>query len=155
MIFGINTTHDISKLSQFRNITRGIYAKYLYKSCYYLDKFNNDLWGLNRNCVKVFRYTVLCVQFLCCHVHWELLIVPCRCIIIPFKAKQFSVKRVTYGWLIWLIRDLGTSLTSLRTLWMSRCGLIELDGISSVSSLKVNTWISPRYLPGPGCSNIR
>ncbi|XP_073246688.1 leucine-rich repeat-containing protein 56-like [Porites lutea] len=34
------------------------------------------------------------------------------------------------------IRDLGTSLTSLRTLWMSRCGLIELDGISSVSSLK-------------------
>ena len=42
MIVGINTTRDISKLSQisnvyvqqFRNITRGIYSKYDYKSCY-------------------------------------------------------------------------------------------------------------------------
>lgn len=34
------------------------------------------------------------------------------------------------------IRDLGTSLTNLRTLWLSRTGLIDLDGISSVSSLK-------------------
>lgn len=41
-------------------------------------------------------------------------------------------------WLFCLFRDLGTSLTSLRTLWMSRCGLIDLDGISSVSSLKVH-----------------
>ena len=50
MIFGINTTSDISKLTQislayntfneqqFRNITLGIYAKYHYKSCYYLYK---------------------------------------------------------------------------------------------------------------------
>ena len=52
MIFGINTTRDISKLShlllasvgswnyvwQFRNITRGTYAKYDYKSWYYLHK---------------------------------------------------------------------------------------------------------------------
>ena len=36
MIFGINTTSDISKLSN--NITRGIYAKYHSKSCYYLYK---------------------------------------------------------------------------------------------------------------------
>lgn len=34
------------------------------------------------------------------------------------------------------IRDLGTSLTNLRTLWLSRSGLVDLDGISSVSSLK-------------------
>ncbi|XP_074638081.1 leucine-rich repeat-containing protein 56-like [Acropora palmata] len=34
------------------------------------------------------------------------------------------------------IRDLGTSLTNLRTLWLSRTGLVDLDGISSVSSLK-------------------
>ena len=39
VIFGINTTRDISKLS--RNITRGIYAKYHYKSCYYLYKSHN------------------------------------------------------------------------------------------------------------------
>ena len=44
MIFCINTTRDISKLSQityviqFRNITRGIYAKYQYKLCYCLNK---------------------------------------------------------------------------------------------------------------------
>ena len=43
MIFGINITRDISKLSQnyvlqFWNITRGIYAKYLYKTVYYLYK---------------------------------------------------------------------------------------------------------------------
>ena len=53
MIFGINTTRDISKLSQISlahrlvkllitilKITRGIYAKYHYKneSCYYLYK---------------------------------------------------------------------------------------------------------------------
>ena len=54
MIFGINTTRDISKLpqislaynglwnyvKQFWNITRGIYAKYHYKSCYYLYKLH-------------------------------------------------------------------------------------------------------------------
>ncbi|KAL3841332.1 hypothetical protein ACJMK2_019493 [Sinanodonta woodiana] len=34
------------------------------------------------------------------------------------------------------IRDLGSSLRGLRILWMSRCGLSELDGISSMSSLK-------------------
>lgn len=37
-----------------------------------------------------------------------------------------------------LHRDLGTSLTNLRTLWLARSGLSDLDGISSVSSLKVN-----------------
>ena len=43
VVFGINTAHDISKLSQisklheqYQNITHGIYAKYQYKSCYYL-----------------------------------------------------------------------------------------------------------------------
>ena len=43
MIFGINTARGISKLSQiyvqqFENITSDIYAKYHYKSCYYLYK---------------------------------------------------------------------------------------------------------------------
>ena len=41
MIFCINTTRDVSRLSQrFRNITRGIYAKYQYKSCYNLYKLD-------------------------------------------------------------------------------------------------------------------
>ncbi|NXM55616.1 LRC56 protein, partial [Illadopsis cleaveri] len=34
------------------------------------------------------------------------------------------------------VRDLGTSLSRLRVLWMVRCGLSDLDGISSCSSLK-------------------
>lgn len=34
------------------------------------------------------------------------------------------------------IRDLGTSLKALQVLWMSRCGLKDLDGISSIGSLK-------------------
>ena len=41
MIFCINTTRDVSRLSQqFRNISRGIYAKYQYKSCYNLYKLD-------------------------------------------------------------------------------------------------------------------
>ncbi|XP_053837449.1 leucine-rich repeat-containing protein 56 isoform X2 [Vidua macroura] len=34
------------------------------------------------------------------------------------------------------VRDLGTSLSHLCVLWMARCGLSDLDGISSCSSLK-------------------
>lgn len=34
------------------------------------------------------------------------------------------------------VRDLGTSLSRLHVLWMARCGLSDLDGISSCSSLK-------------------
>ncbi|NXF68726.1 LRC56 protein, partial [Ciccaba nigrolineata] len=34
------------------------------------------------------------------------------------------------------VRDLGTTLSHLRVLWMARCGLSDLDGISSCSSLK-------------------
>ncbi|XP_072495642.1 leucine-rich repeat-containing protein 56 isoform X2 [Notamacropus eugenii] len=34
------------------------------------------------------------------------------------------------------IRDLGTSLSHLQILWMVRCGLADLDGISSLQSLK-------------------
>ncbi|XP_056347951.1 leucine-rich repeat-containing protein 56 isoform X1 [Oenanthe melanoleuca] len=34
------------------------------------------------------------------------------------------------------VRDLGTSLSHLHVLWMARCGLSDLDGISSCSSLK-------------------
>ncbi|XP_061182851.1 leucine-rich repeat-containing protein 56-like [Saccostrea echinata] len=34
------------------------------------------------------------------------------------------------------IRDLGSSLRNVTVLWMSRCGLHELDGISSMLSLK-------------------
>ncbi|KAM8940215.1 leucine-rich repeat-containing protein 56 [Pelodytes ibericus] len=38
--------------------------------------------------------------------------------------------------LILSVRDLGTSLSNLEVLWMSRCGLTDLDGISSLCSLK-------------------
>ncbi|XP_053837450.1 leucine-rich repeat-containing protein 56 isoform X3 [Vidua macroura] len=38
------------------------------------------------------------------------------------------------------VRDLGTSLSHLCVLWMARCGLSDLDGISSCSSLKL-TWL--------------
>ncbi|CAN8214836.1 unnamed protein product [Coccothraustes coccothraustes] len=34
------------------------------------------------------------------------------------------------------VRDLGTSLSHLRVLWMAQCGLSDLDGISSCGSLK-------------------
>ncbi|XP_070552133.1 leucine-rich repeat-containing protein 56-like [Ptychodera flava] len=34
------------------------------------------------------------------------------------------------------VRDLGTSLRNLKVLWMARCGLTDLDGISSMSSLQ-------------------
>ncbi|XP_068540573.1 leucine-rich repeat-containing protein 56 isoform X2 [Anas acuta] len=34
------------------------------------------------------------------------------------------------------VRDLGTTLSHLHVLWMARCGLSDLDGISSCSSLK-------------------
>ncbi|XP_039767589.1 leucine-rich repeat-containing protein 56 [Ornithorhynchus anatinus] len=34
------------------------------------------------------------------------------------------------------VRDLGTSLARLRVLWVSRCGLEDLDGIGSFASLK-------------------
>ncbi|XP_009985123.1 PREDICTED: leucine-rich repeat-containing protein 56 [Tauraco erythrolophus] len=34
------------------------------------------------------------------------------------------------------VRDLGTTLSHLHILWMARCGLSDLDGISSCSSLK-------------------
>ncbi|XP_068049925.1 leucine-rich repeat-containing protein 56 isoform X2 [Anomalospiza imberbis] len=34
------------------------------------------------------------------------------------------------------VRDLGTSLSHVCVLWMARCGLSDLDGISSCSSLK-------------------
>eukprot|EP01028_Stygiella_incarcerata_P011852 TRINITY_DN69516_c0_g1_i1.p1 TRINITY_DN69516_c0_g1~~TRINITY_DN69516_c0_g1_i1.p1 ORF type:complete len:529 (-),score=127.45 TRINITY_DN69516_c0_g1_i1:41-1627(-) len=37
---------------------------------------------------------------------------------------------------IWSIRDLGSSLSNLKVLWMDACGLEELDGISSMPSLK-------------------
>ncbi|KAG7473812.1 hypothetical protein MATL_G00099850 [Megalops atlanticus] len=38
--------------------------------------------------------------------------------------------------LIMSVRDLGTSLCHLQVLWMARCGLADLDGIPSFSSLK-------------------
>ncbi|XP_046862105.1 leucine-rich repeat-containing protein 56-like isoform X2 [Xenia sp. Carnegie-2017] len=34
------------------------------------------------------------------------------------------------------IRDLGTSLVNLQSLWMAKCGLSDLDGISSLCSIK-------------------
>lgn len=36
------------------------------------------------------------------------------------------------------IRDLGTTLSHLHVLWMACCGLLDLDGISACSSLKVS-----------------
>ncbi|XP_053545264.1 leucine-rich repeat-containing protein 56 [Bombina bombina] len=38
--------------------------------------------------------------------------------------------------IIMSIRDLGTSLSQLQVLWLARCGLSDLDGISSLCSLK-------------------
>ncbi|KAM4617118.1 leucine-rich repeat-containing protein 56 [Discoglossus pictus] len=38
--------------------------------------------------------------------------------------------------LILSVRDLGTSLSHVQVLWMARCGLSDLDGISSLCSLK-------------------
>ncbi|XP_078538966.1 leucine-rich repeat-containing protein 56 [Lissotriton helveticus] len=38
--------------------------------------------------------------------------------------------------LIVSVRDLGTTLSKLSVLWMARCGLVDLDGMSSFSSLK-------------------
>ncbi|KAJ8252666.1 hypothetical protein COCON_G00219780 [Conger conger] len=38
--------------------------------------------------------------------------------------------------LITSVRDLGTTLSHLQALWMSRCGLADLDGIPSFTSLK-------------------
>ena len=35
------------------------------------------------------------------------------------------------------VRDLGTGLTRLSVLWLSRCCLRDLDGLPSLSSLKV------------------
>jgi len=34
------------------------------------------------------------------------------------------------------VRDIGTSLSKLTVLWMSRCGLTDIDGIASIQSLK-------------------
>ncbi|XP_045544701.1 leucine-rich repeat-containing protein 56-like [Salmo salar] len=38
--------------------------------------------------------------------------------------------------MIMSVRDLGTTLSHLQVLWMSRCNLADLDGIPSFSSLK-------------------
>ncbi|XP_067235242.1 leucine-rich repeat-containing protein 56 [Chanodichthys erythropterus] len=38
--------------------------------------------------------------------------------------------------LISSVRDLGTSLSHLQVLWLARCGLTDLEGISALSSLK-------------------
>lgn len=37
-----------------------------------------------------------------------------------------------------LHRDLGTALYHLQVLWMTRCSLRDLSGVSNFSSLKVN-----------------
>ena len=42
-----------------------------------------------------------------------------------------------------MFRDLGTSLNNLSTLWLSRCCLEELDGISCIGTLKVYFCILP------------
>ncbi|XP_028814437.1 leucine-rich repeat-containing protein 56 [Denticeps clupeoides] len=43
--------------------------------------------------------------------------------------------RLNNSW-ICSVRDLGTDLSHLQVLWLTRCGLSDLDGIHSVSSLK-------------------
>ena len=35
------------------------------------------------------------------------------------------------------VRDLGTGLTQLMVLWLAHCGLRDLDGLPSLSSLQV------------------
>ena len=45
---------------------------------------------------------------------------------------EILFKQITY-----ICRDLGTSLNNLQTLWMAKCGLADLDGISSLCSIKV------------------
>lgn len=58
-----------------------------------------------------------------------------------------------------LCRDLGTSLGRLQVLWLARCGLADLDGISSFPALKVGLpcpvggrreWTGGRRRGGPG-----
>ena len=39
--------------------------------------------------------------------------------------------------LIASVRDLGTALDNLGVLWMAKCCLSDLDGLSSMSSLQV------------------
>lgn len=46
------------------------------------------------------------------------------------------------AWIVSFIRDLGTTLSHLHVLWMAHCGLSDLDGISSCSSLKVSIDVS-------------
>lgn len=46
----------------------------------------------------------------------------------------------------YFLRDLGTSLSHLQVLWLARCGLTELEGISALSSLKVTPIIKVKGL---------
>ncbi|XP_069079163.1 leucine-rich repeat-containing protein 56 [Pleurodeles waltl] len=48
------------------------------------------------------------------------------------KLKQLKLNNS----LIVSVRDLGTTLSNLSVLWLARCGLADLDGMSSFSSLK-------------------
>ena len=50
------------------------------------------------------------------------------------------------------VRDLGTGLTRLTVLWLSRCCLRDLDGLPSLSSLKVCLYVvSHGVLNDRGC----
>ena len=51
-------------------------------------------------------------------------------------VSYFQLPQVLYFY--YTSRDLGTSLNNLNTLWLSRCCLAELDGISCIGSLKVS-----------------
>ena len=57
----------------------------------------------------------------------------CAGLMVP-NLKQLKLN----GSIIATVRDLGTSLDNLSVLWMARCNLLDLDGISSMSSLQVS-----------------
>ena len=76
MIFGINTTFvvfqnclkfhellgELNYVWQFRNITRGIYAKYHYKSCYYLKLFYR--------CEKYVKFSLSMTEVMSLNINW-------------------------------------------------------------------------------------
>lgn len=64
--------------------------------------------------------------------------------LIPGKRKrvQSSFVHSNGASVISFLRDLGTTLSHLHMLWMVCCGLLDLDGISAFSSLKVSINVS-------------
>ena len=60
-------------------------------------------------------------------------------ILLPSALPRLSGSRISS------VRDLGTTLRSLQVLWMSRCGLQDLDGIGSIGTLRVSKLFSALF----------